>query len=684
LRRTQVLVAAGLGLIVLLGAFLRFYKLGAYSIGNAYYAATVKSMLTSWHNFFFAAYEPGGSVTVDKPPLGFWLQAAPAYFLGVNGFALALPQALAGTLSIPLLYALVRRPFGRGAGLAAALALAVLPVAVSTERNNTIDGLLVFVLLLAAWAFLRAVRTGRLRDLLLGAVLVGIGFNTKMLQAFLPLPAFYLLYLLGARLPWGRRLLYLAVATAVLLAVSLSWAVAVDLTPADERPYIGSSEDNTVMELIVGHNGLKRLNLSQFFDGGDDGGGGAAVGLPDGAPSGGLPAGARSRQGGPPPGDGSARPGAGMVAGGPGAPPDGVQGNPPGGGPGPVDGQAPPDGQGPPGGGLGGGPGGGGSSEVGEPGWLRLFTEPLAGEASWLLPLALLGLPLTLWVLGRPWPLTGRHLALVLWAGWLLPELVYFSLNSGLFHGYYLIMLGPPLAALAGAAVWALWRLVRRRPLLGWLAAALAATVTLAVQGVTLASYADYAAIVFALAIPLLVVGLGLLLLAGRRQRRGLRTAAFVALLLSLVVAPLLWSGLTAVHASPDVALPRAGPDSGSRGRTASAALLSPQQEVVLDYLLAHTDPDDYLVAGESSHDVSGYILATGRPALTFGGFNGGDDVIDAEGLAEMVAGGELRYVLGGDLARKKPEIGRWLAANCAVVQVPGAGGAWLYDCGGW
>jgi len=93
--KRQVAIVLGLGLIVLLGTFLRFYELGAYSIGNTYYAATVQSMLTSWHNFFFASFEPGGSVTVDKPPLGFWIQAVSAYFLGVNGFALALPQALA-------------------------------------------------------------------------------------------------------------------------------------------------------------------------------------------------------------------------------------------------------------------------------------------------------------------------------------------------------------------------------------------------------------------------------------------------------------------------------------------------------------------------------------------------------------------------------------------------------------
>jgi len=98
----EMMVAVGLVLIVLLGASLRFYKLGEHSIGNTYYAATVQSMLTSWHNFFFAAFEPGGSVTVDKPPLGFWVQAVSAYFLGMNGFALAFPQALAGAGGLAL------------------------------------------------------------------------------------------------------------------------------------------------------------------------------------------------------------------------------------------------------------------------------------------------------------------------------------------------------------------------------------------------------------------------------------------------------------------------------------------------------------------------------------------------------------------------------------------------------
>ncbi|MCH8924419.1 MAG: glycosyltransferase family 39 protein, partial [Planctomycetes bacterium] len=216
-------------------------------------------MLSSPSNFFFGAFEPGGSVTVDKPPLGFWVQAVSAAMIGVNGFALALPQALAGVLSVGLLFNLVRRSFGMGAGLLAALTLEITPVAVSTERNNTIDGLLVFVLLLATWAFVKAAERGRWRYVLLGAFLVGLGFNIKMLQAYLPLPALYAFYLLAGKTALWRKVLQLAVATILLLAVSLSWAVVVDLIPPESRPYIGSSSNNTVMELIVGHNGLARL-----------------------------------------------------------------------------------------------------------------------------------------------------------------------------------------------------------------------------------------------------------------------------------------------------------------------------------------------------------------------------------------------------------------------------------------
>jgi 4-amino-4-deoxy-L-arabinose transferase-like glycosyltransferase len=275
--RERALRWIALAAILLLAAVLRFANLEAIGYGNTYYTAAVKSMIQSWHNFFFVAAEPGGSVSVDKPPVGLWLQAVSAYFLGVNGFAVVLPQLIAGLLSVVLVYHLARHSFGTAAGLLAALVMAVMPVVIATDRNNTIDSTLILALLLAAWAFIKATETRRLRYLLLGAALVAIGFNIKMLQAYLPLPAFFALYLLGSAERFWRKVGKLALATALLLVLSLSWAVVVDLTPADQRPYVGSSSDNSELSLIVGYNGVQRL-LGMFGRGaGVRGSGGAAI-----------------------------------------------------------------------------------------------------------------------------------------------------------------------------------------------------------------------------------------------------------------------------------------------------------------------------------------------------------------------------------------------------------------------
>jgi 4-amino-4-deoxy-L-arabinose transferase-like glycosyltransferase len=145
------------------------------------------------------------------------------------------------------------------AGLLAALALALTPISVATDRNNNLESLLTLTVLLSAWAFILAVETGRLRWLVVGGLMMGLGFNIKMLEAFLVLPAFYLLYLVAAPVGWRRRMTHLGLATVVIVAASLPWVVAVDLTPADQRPYVGSSSFDTETDLIVGWNGVERL-----------------------------------------------------------------------------------------------------------------------------------------------------------------------------------------------------------------------------------------------------------------------------------------------------------------------------------------------------------------------------------------------------------------------------------------
>jgi len=573
----------------------------------------------------------GGSVTVDKPPLGFWVQAASAYVFGINGFALALPQALAGVLSVPLLYVIVKRQFGTLAGLIAAATLAVMPIAVAVEHNNAVDGLLLFVLLLATWAFLRAVRRGRFRDLFFGVVLVGLGFNIKMVQAFMPLPALYTLYLLGAPHRWWKRIAYLAAATVVLIGVSLWRAIIVDLTPVTDRPFIGSSKNNTAMGLVIGHNALSRLGLNWE----------QMLGL---------------------------------------APPDGGAVSQP-----PSPPQPPPGAQNP-------------YQETGRPGLWRLFTQPLATEASWLLPFILLGMPLILMQLGWRWPMDERHLALVLWVGWLLPELAYFSFTTGLFHAHYLIMLGPPLAALVGVTAWALEQVCQKRCWLGCTLSALLAGSTIAFQVITLRNHLGYTKWVFPIfselirqgqrtiaylllhawwvvAIPtaLLALGLSISVLTARCAQPWFSKTALGISVIAILVSPLFWSGLTTFNANPDACLPRSGLHVD---HTNCPSALPVVQQRTLEYLLANTELGSYLVATLTTHDAALYILATGRPVLPLGGFTGDDDVVDVDELAQMAQEGRLRFILDRELAWRKPEIAAWLDANCQRQANT------LYDCG--
>lgn len=201
-----------LGAMLAISVFLNFFALDKQDFFEYYYGAAVKSMLTSWHNFFFVSFDPGGFLAIDKPPLGFWIQALSARLFGFSTVSVLLPEAIAGVLAVALLFHLVRRIFGPLAGLIAALVLAVSPISVVTNRNNIVDSLLTLTLLLAVWAVSKATETGRLRWLCLCAVLVALGFNIKYLQAYMVIPALVLPYLLGASASWRKKFCQLALA----------------------------------------------------------------------------------------------------------------------------------------------------------------------------------------------------------------------------------------------------------------------------------------------------------------------------------------------------------------------------------------------------------------------------------------------------------------------------------------
>jgi 4-amino-4-deoxy-L-arabinose transferase-like glycosyltransferase len=252
--RQRYETACLLGVLVL-AAILRCWHIEATGYGTEYYAAGVRSMLQSGWLFFYNAFDPAGVLSLDKPPVAFWIQAAFASVMGFSAWAVHLPQILAGIGSVAILYRLVVRPFGATAALVAALLLAINPISVAIDRSNNTDAWLVFFLLLASWAALR----GRGLALVAAMVLLGVAFNVKMLAALICGPALLAGWWLSATLDWPRRLGWMFAAGATLVVVSLSWAIAFDLTPAKDRPFAGSSRDNSMLELIVVHNGLERF-----------------------------------------------------------------------------------------------------------------------------------------------------------------------------------------------------------------------------------------------------------------------------------------------------------------------------------------------------------------------------------------------------------------------------------------
>jgi 4-amino-4-deoxy-L-arabinose transferase-like glycosyltransferase len=249
---------AAVAAITLGAAVLRLLYLSRVS-PDPFYDAAVRSMSLSWHNFFFGAFEPGGSVSIDKPPIDLWLQVASVKLLGFSSTTLKLPEALAGIAAVPLLFVAVRRMWSPAAGLAAAAALAVLPVAVITSRSDTMDAVMMLTLVLALLALVRAAATGRRRWLLLGAAALGVAFDVKLLESLVALPglaAFAYLGLSGSRL---RRLSRVALAGVVYAAVALAWLTATLIAPAHDRPYAIGSTNGSAWNAAFVFNGTDRL-----------------------------------------------------------------------------------------------------------------------------------------------------------------------------------------------------------------------------------------------------------------------------------------------------------------------------------------------------------------------------------------------------------------------------------------
>ncbi len=626
--------------VLALSAVLSTERLSQNGYANVFYAAGVRSMLGSFHDFLYASFDPGGLITVDKPPLSLWVQVISAKLFGFSHLSLLLPEAVIGVLGVAALYGALRRPLGLLAAVGGALALAVFPSYVAVSRDNGVDPFLILLLILACGCALRAIRTGGWPSLLASAAFVGLAFNAKTLAAYLVVPGIALGYLLCAPAPLPRRLLKLIAAGMVLAAVSLSWIALVELTPASQRPYVGGSTDNTETNLTLGYNGLGRVEgqvggPNQIF-----------VHLGAVAP---FPQNTHTIL--------SAKRTA--------APkhvpnpilPDGHYTSPtPFGGP---------------------------------TGPLRVFHTGLGGQGGWMLPFALFGLiALALCVL---WPPRGEPAAasraddgapaansasaarapagphpadevgrstrasrwwgqvrrdplagvLFVFGGWFLVEALIMDFSKGIIHPYYISALAPGSAAMIAGGALAFARFGRARdPRVLLLPLAVAATIAVQLVLLDREHYAHWLP-------PLLIAGAAAGVLA-LLAVRSLAAAAMALVLGVLLIAPTAFSTTTwsvPVEGTFPAAGPRVAGSLGPYGITHHDVLV---YRALMRYIDARHPTRKWEVLTVSSN-TSASIILLGWRAGAVGGYSGTDPALTGPGLARLVAHHEARYVvLGG------------------------------------
>ena len=540
------------------------WNLSASGDANSFYAAAVQAGTKSWKAFFFGSLDSSNFITVDKPPASIWVMALSGGIFGFSSLSMLIPQALEGVAAVALLYAGVKRWFGAGAGLVAGLLLAITPVAALMFRFNNPDALLVCLLVAAAYCLIRALERASARWVLAAGTMIGFAFLAKMMQAFLVLPAFGLVYMVAA--PTGlRRRLWQTFAGGLAIVVSAGWWVAiVALWPAGSRPMIDGSPTNNIFNLITGYNGLGRI----FGASGPTGGGG------------------------------------------------------------------------------------GGGNFSGQPGVLRLFNNLMGGQASWLLPAALLALLVGLWSTRRAPRTDHTRAALLLWGGWLVVSGLVFSLASGIIHPYYTVALAPAIAALVAIGAHALWRARHQTTArfvlaLGVLATAVWAWVLLD----RTPQWESWLRVMIAISAVLAIAGL---LAAPALRRFGRRatyaTAAFA--LVACLSGPIAYTAQTIT--TPETgALASAGPSSaqsaGSPGGNSGGGTQSITSSALVKALRMGSGKYRWVAAVSGSQTAATLELATGgAPVMAIGGFDGEGGNITLAQFKQYVAHGQIHYYIAG------------------------------------
>jgi 4-amino-4-deoxy-L-arabinose transferase-like glycosyltransferase len=624
-------------LIGILLIALVLYGYGTWKTGSAndFYTSAITSMTQSFKNFWYASFDPAGYITVDKPPVALWFMAISAKMLGVSNFSVVLPSVLFGVGSVYLMYRLVKPTFGVHAGRIAALVMTITPIVVADSRTNNMDATLIYFLLLAIWMLQKAIHKNQHRFIwLVGSfALIGFAFNIKMLQAFMILPGMLLFYWLASRDNWKFKIGKLAVATVALIGFTLAWPLSVDMTAANQRPYEGGSQHNSVLELAFGYNGTQRLLGQTTGTGGafknNSGSNGKKI---SSNPMNGrrfnpknLPTNmSKNHQ------HGNFKPGK----------------------------------MGRHGGGMG---GAGGAFNIGTAGPLRLFQSALGPQISWFLPFAIFGILAAFWRYADPtkkwYQLTLQQKHVVLWSGWLVPVYGFFSVAS-FFHPYYTIMLAPAIAALSGIGLVAMLQLFKN-------AANKIAAAILPIAIITTATLQAWYVSSYYTGFSILILGSAVIFTSAflLTKHKKIGRLMLILGLLTITIAPSFWSA-TPTIAQESAAIPTSGPDLlSSQGNNSGGIGNGTVNSGLLKYLQQHQGNAKYLFATADSGTAAPYIIKTKTAVMAMGGFNGTDPAMTLTKFKQLVKSGQVKYYLdAGKSGSTNQTIVKWIQKHARKV----------------
>ena len=629
--------------IFLLALLVRLWGLDKGHWGAEYYTAAVRSMSMSWHNFFYCAFDPAGFISIDKPPIALWMQVASVKIFGFSPGSIFLPQILEGIASVGLLYHLVRRRFSAPTALFAAFFLAVTPVWVAVNRTNNTDSCLLFVLMLAAWALIKAAEEGSHKLLVLSMALVGLAFNVKMLAAYVVLPVFCGVYLICAVKPLRRKVTDVLLAILVLIAVSLPWVVAYELTPADARPFVGGSRTNSMFELIAGHNAFNRFFSPLNYQGMQN---------MQTAPS--NPSETEEKR--PVYGaDATVKSTFRVLM--------------------------------------------SRTFVLTPPGPFRLASGHLAAQTLWLFPFALAAIIIAFVRYHSQRKITAREINLFFWTGWVLIYVIVYSSLGGILHFYYLATLAPAVAALAGIGLMALWNRYRRKDRYAWLLPAIfVATVVCHILiesgalGLPVSTFLNppvswlktvhYTLIWGTLISVILLLWIYFLKKTGRITLV-LAKIALVFGLASMMILPAAWTASSVLTPGigliPSADLYRLIAFTDQNATSLRYVLKNSRtNEKLIELLKANHQGERFLLMTSTAELAAPIIIETGEAVLARGGFHGIDPTLTQESLKRLVQTGSLRFVMLGDETTISRRMGStangklqddWVRANGILVE---------------